>query len=215
MELAIIENGLSAVKTVDFAASKQDGITYLTARPKPVKFDGKTGDVVIGRNGEKVDTVSGANGESTPVMAIIPVRFHTFQSEKGLYKNEKTQKWGELFFVNEHGELCSALFHGQSLDNLIDALRYATTTKGWDWGAFSLKVTTFPKLSPKGNYFVRRFLSEKLDTNTYLDWLKTNTQPIFNYFTIAEWSVKNKRFKFEEVTPDVAILHGQEMGIFE
>lgn len=216
MELAIISNAASAIRTVDFSVSKNTGITYLTGLPKKVKFNGKNGAVIIGRNGEEAARVSaGGNGETTPSIGIIPVRFHAFESKKGLYKNLKTTSWGELFFIDENGELCAALFHGESLDNLKDALRYALVTKDMALGKFSLKVITVMKTSKQGDYFVRRFLSEPETSTVYADWLKANKEPIFNFFTVAEWSVKNKKMDFAEIAPQDVVLFGQEMGIFE
>ena len=84
-------------------------LKYRPGSPRSFRFDASKGRINF--NGEDLLTKSGEP------FSFVPIAWRTFRGnlfEKGV------KQWAEMFYINRAGILCSILFHGFSVESLLE-----------------------------------------------------------------------------------------------
>ena len=84
-------------------------IKYLAGFPRSYRFDASRGYFNVGG-------IQAISKKDEPI-TIIPVAYRIFTAD---ILGVTGKKWVEIFFLNESNQLCNILFHGYSVDSLLE-----------------------------------------------------------------------------------------------
>ena len=84
-------------------------IKYLAGFPRSYRFDASRGYFNVGG-------IQPISKKDEPI-TIIPVAYRIFTAD---ILGVKGKKWVEIFFLNQSNHLCNILFHGYSVDSLLE-----------------------------------------------------------------------------------------------
>jgi hypothetical protein len=119
---------------------------YLEGRPHQIRFDAKEGHFTV--EGKEI---------LGPSLTFQPLAWRIFEDD---ILNYGRKKWAELFFADERHRICAVLFHGFSVENLLnlrESLFYneKSLTQVCLTATAERKENT--KISPKAVYYIAEF----------------------------------------------------------
>ncbi len=112
MNKGLLPMNVAAAKELVDAEGNVAKIKYLAGFPRSYRFDASRGFV-------NVSGIQPISKKDEPI-TIIPVAYRIFTAD---ILSVKGKQWVEFFFLNESNHLCNILFHGYSVEGLLDSTK--------------------------------------------------------------------------------------------
>ena len=109
MNKGLLPMSVTAAKELVDAEGNVAKIKYLAGFPRSYRFDASRGYVNVGG-------IQPISKKDEPI-TIIPVAYRIFTAD---ILGVTGKQWVEFFFLNESNHLCNILFHGYSVDSLLE-----------------------------------------------------------------------------------------------
>lgn len=119
---------------------------YLEGRPRQIRFDAKEGHFTL----EDKEILG-------PTLTFQPLAWRIFEDNILDFGHKK---WAELFYADERNRICAVLFHGFSVENLLElreALFYDEKSLSQVLLTATAEKKENTKISPKATYYIAKF----------------------------------------------------------